>query len=548
MPAEFDSLVMACEQVSASIGFWKSARLICILAIACMACKENKETKTGSQQPIKESMLSGQELATVHCGRCHSLVDPSELPRSSWKNDVLPSMGHRMGIYKGDHQPDSLFDQGISGTVVRRANIYPEQAVLAKEDWNKIVSYYLSNAYDTILPPKKDKRPKNFLKHFKYREVMYSHRPALTSLVKILPGNRGIVYSDGKLNKSILTFLTSDLQKNYDIPFPTTPISYYEKSDTLYLTMAGNGVFPNDIPAGSLQKISKSKNSKTYDRAKVVLTKMQRPVHMAYGDLDNDGDEDIVACEYGDLTGKLVWFQNMGHDRYLEKSLRGTPGAIGAVIKDVDKDGFNDIIVLMAQGDEGVFLYTNKKNGFFTERRLLSFSPLNGSQYIELADFNKDGFDDLIYVSGDNADLTPILKQHHGIYIFLNDGEFNFTQRWFYQLNGAYKAMARDYDLDGDLDIAAISFFPDYHNYPEESFVYLENKGNLKFVDYSFPQSTNGRWIVMDAADMDADGDVDIALGSFVYFTPQGDTTGLGKKWLTAGPSVIVLENTSRHR
>ena len=50
----------------------------------------------------------------------------------------------------------------------------------------------------------------------------------------------------------------------------------------------------------------------------------------------------------------------------------------------------------------------------------------------------------------------------------------------------------------------------------------------------------------MDAGDMDADGDIDLALGSFVYFEPMGDTTGLGKRWLTKGPSVIVLENTTR--
>ncbi|MNL88956.1 hypothetical protein D3C87_2189910 [compost metagenome] len=50
----------------------------------------------------------------------------------------------------------------------------------------------------------------------------------------------------------------------------------------------------------------------------------------------------------------------------------------------------------------------------------------------------------------------------------------------------------------------------------------------------------------MDAGDMDADGDIDLALGSFVYLIPQGDTTGLGKRWLSESPSVIVLENTTR--
>ncbi len=265
---------------------------------------------------------------------------------------------------------------------------------------------------------------------------------------------------------------------------------------------------------------------------------------MAFGDLNNDGKEDIVACEYGDLTGKLVWYENKGNNRYLAKPLKNSPGAIGAIIKDYNKDGLNDIFVLMAQGDEGIFYYENQGNGEFRERRLLTFSPLNGSQYIELADFNNDGYEDILYVCGDNADKTPILKPYHGIYIFMNDGNLNFEQRFFYPLNGAYKAMPRDFDLDGDLDIAAISFFPDYADNAEESFVYLENKGNLHFEDYSFTEATKGRWIVMDAGDIDDDGDIDIVLGSFVYFLAQGDTTGLSKKWLEESPSVILLENT----
>ena len=313
-------------------------------------------------------------------------------------------MGHRLGIYKGDHQPDSLFGRGENGTIIRSANIYPERPMIAKEDWQKIVAYYIDHAPDIILPPKKDKKITKGLKHFKYKEAAYSHRPALTSMVKILPNHRGIVYSDGKRNKSILTFLTPDLKKNYDLPFSTTPVNFREKDDTLYLTTAGSGVFPNDLPAGSLQKIFKTKRTQTYNTANVIISKMQRPVQMAYGDLNNDGLEDIVACEYGDLTGKLVWYENKGHDRYSKKILRENREQSHVIIKDVNSDGLNDIIALMAQGDEGVFLYTNKGKGNFSQKKLLSFSPLNGSQYIELADFNKDGFDDLLYVCGDNAD------------------------------------------------------------------------------------------------------------------------------------------------
>jgi hypothetical protein len=37
--------------------------------------------------------------------------------------------------------------------------------------------------------------------------------------------------------------------------------------------------------------------------------------------------------------------------------------------------------------------------------------------------------------------------------------------------------MAKDFDHDGGLDIAAISYFPDFKNQPQEAFIYLENKG-----------------------------------------------------------------------
>ena len=92
-------------------------------------------------------------------------------------------------------------------------------------------------------------------------------------------------------------------------------------------------------------------------------------------------------------------------------------------------------------------------------------------------------------------------------------------------MNGCFKAMARDFDGDGDLDIAAISFFADYPHHPEEGFVYLKNKGDLSFQPFILPETAGGRWLTMDVGDFYRTGRPDIILGNFhVGFPVSADT------------------------
>jgi hypothetical protein len=195
--------------------------------------------------------------------------------------------------------------------------------------------------------------------------------------------------------------------------------------------------------------------------------------------------------------------------------------------------------VLFAQGDEGIFLFTNKGHGKFEQEEVLRFQPIFGSSYFELADFNKDGYPDILYTCGDNADYSPALKPYHGVYIFLNDGNNHFKQEYFFPMYGCFKAIARDFDGDGDLDIAAISFFADYTNHPEESFIYLENKGGLDFQPYSIPNTSSGRWLTMDAGDLDGDGKIDLILGNFAI-APTSIKAAINWK---EGPAFLVLKN-----
>ena len=83
----------------------------------------------------------------------------------------------------------------------------------------------------------------------------------------------------------------------------------------------------------------------------------------------------------------------------------------------------------------------------------------------------------------------------------------------------------------------------DYEHLPEEGFLYFENKGNLSFDRFSFPAATDGRWMTMDAADVDDDGDIDILLGN-AFFTTGSVPKEYIQKWRKHPLSIILLENT----
>ena len=233
--------------------------------------------------------------------------------------------------------------------------------------------------------------------------------------------------------------------------------------------------------------------------------------------------------------------ENKGGGKFEKHVLSTLPGAVKAYVDDINKDGLPDIWVLFAHGEEGIFLYINKGNGKFNQQQVLRFPPVYGSSYFELVDFNNDGHPDILYTCGDNGDISRILKPYHGVYIFMNDGTNHFEQKYFFPMDGCYKAMARDFDGDGDLDIAAISFFADYLHEPEEGFVYLENNSNLEFQPYSLEEAKIGRWLTMDAGDFDGDGKIDLVLGNF---SRAPSITATKMEW--DGPPILVLKNVGK--
>ena len=358
------------------------------------------------------------------------------------------------------------------------------------------------------------------------------HNPA-TTLVKIIEEDKKIYYADGFKKK---LFSCSAAAQVIDSITTGLGASFFRKTDRSMYVLSMGVLQPSDEKKGDLTIIDVASK-----KSSILLDSLQRPVYAAFGDLTGDGKEDIVVCEFGNNIGSLSWFERK-EEGFVKHVLRPIAGAIRTEIFDFNHDGLPDIIALMAQGDEGVFIYFNEGGGKFTEKRVLRFPPSYGSNSLELFDFNNDGFMDFITTNGDNGDYPPLMKPYHGIRIFLNDGKNNFNQKVFLPMNGVGKAVIRDFNKDGNYDIAAISYFPDYDVSPEESFILWENKGNLIFVPHSFPQATDGRWITMDAADIDNDGDCDIVLGN-ANFQLGKIPDSLKKKLAKKPTSILILEN-----
>jgi hypothetical protein len=104
--------------------------------------------------------------------------------------------------------------------------------------------------------------------------------------------------------------------------------------------------------------------------------------------------------------------------------------------------------------------------------------------------------------------------------------------------------LAYDFDNDGDMDLAATAFFPDFGRLINESFVYLENKDSKNFNFKSF--ILNGglpvKSLTIEKADVDDDGDTDIILGNFAQ-SPGAVPQSLSEQWNSAQYGLIILEN-----
>ena len=393
-------------------------------------------------------------------------------------------------------------------------------------------SVYIDSAPDTLINPQSEKKELKDLELFDVILPKQRFNPPSTTFVSLdLLGRTS--YADAHSNSLILLDDNLDVWRSAKIDEAIVDVDTQDGS--LWITSMGS-FSPTDGTPGSITKLPLD-GTRSIEKP---ITELRRPAHSHYLDYNNDGITDMVVSEFGKWLGRLSIHYGSTNGEYMSEIVYNQTGAISSYPFDYNGDNYMDIISLFGQGNEGIYIHINNEGKTFKTKKLVELSPSHGSSSFVLSDYNSDGYIDIVYTAGDNADFPPILKPYHGIYLFTNDGKNKFEQEAFLPLHGAYKASANDFDNDGDIDLAAISFFPSFKKGTAKSFVYYENENGL-YIERKLGLSKLGRWIVMDASDYDKDGDLDLILGSLAFEVVGNNN--IMKNWLDYGFPYIILEN-----
>ncbi|EDP95952.1 T9SS type A sorting domain-containing protein [Kordia algicida OT-1] len=286
----------------------------------------------------------------------------------------------------------------------------------------------------------------------------------------------------------------------------------------------------------------------------IISNTNEKPRNVFAVDMDGDTDNDVLFYSYLDSTTdeyQLIWIENDGSGNFTQQHIFETTmdDIIKIAYADVDDDG--DMDVISGEENSTLVLYKNNGDGTFAPR--IVFSQPGTSYILSLQVADVDGDDDIDILASYNnneiiwhentdglGDLTTkhviVESMHYPAAIFAadidgdTDVDVLYANRFYdevgYFINtdgqGTFDApvitseipqnpsiiYSLDVDEDGDMDMIT-------NSEEGQKFVWFPNDGNANFGDPVEITSFIGNISRITVADLDEDGKVDLITSIF---------------------------------